>query len=75
MGSVRYRPKEEELEEMIQNEDYVEMPICPNCGEITHIGGEFLPCCGEDTFVVSEKGFEKWIRLVPKEINNNGGWI
>jgi len=52
---------------MILNREFIELPLCPLCGEITHLGGVTLPCCGE--LNPYKEGMEiRWIRLIPVEI-------
>jgi len=54
----------EELLQMIVNREFIELPLCPRCGEITHLGGATLPCCGRANPYVEGMEIE-WIRLVP----------
>lgn len=53
------------LAEMAEIGNFVELPICPLCGELTLMTGAFLPCCGEETDGVEP---EEWFRLYPSEI-------
>jgi len=67
--------RENEIVEMIVNQQFVELPLCPFCGELTDLRGEFLPCCGEESRKVYDllnKGKPiKWVRLIPKEIRES----
>lgn len=54
----------EELERMAENGEFVELPICPHCSELTDARGEFYPCCGK----ANVKEPEEWVKLIPKEI-------
>lgn len=40
----------------------VRIPVCPHCGELTHLGGEFLPCCGEENDTDPDN--VQWVRLL-----------
>lgn len=51
----------------MQINDEVEYPICPYCGEITDLRGEFLPCCGEETKGVTPN---KWVTLKVIEVRD-----
>ena len=55
--------------DMILSRGFIELPICPHCGNITHVGGKFLPCCGEENLVDLSR--VKWLRLVPVDIVDN----
>jgi len=53
----------EDVLEMIVNKVFIELPICPRCGELTVPQNGKLPCCGCD-----EKEVKMWVRLVPVDI-------
>jgi len=59
--------KEEDILEMITNKTFIELPICPFCGELTDLRGERVPCCGRRTEEVAPK-VRKWVRLIPVDI-------
>jgi len=63
---------EKKILEMITNKEFLEFPICPFCGELTDLRGEYLPCCGEETekieAILKEGKKIKWVRLVPIQI-------
>lgn len=56
--------KKEAISKMMPDENWLEYPLCPYCGELTHLGGEFTPCCGRE----NEKEPEEFVRLVPVNI-------
>jgi len=56
--------KKEKLKRMAEDRDFVELPLCPYCGELTDLRGEFTPCCGKETDWIDHNELE-FVSLVP----------
>jgi len=72
-GSIDRKKKRLKMEryiDMILNKKFIELPICPSCGNITHMGSKFLPCCGKENHIDLSR--IKWLRLVPIDIVEEG---
>jgi len=59
--------KKEKLKRMAEDGDFVELPLCPYCGELTNLRGEFTPCCGEETDGI-KYGMVEFARLTPVKV-------
>lgn len=56
------------LKRMSVDGEFVELPLCPFCNELTDLRGEFTPCCGKETDRINYDIVE-YVRLVPTVIN------
>jgi len=53
----------DEIVSMIEQREFIELPICPFCNNMTDMRGEFLPCCGEPSKSIDK--IKLWVRLNP----------